>query len=112
MQFELFKQYIDGMREFHKREQELYKLGIDINELTGVINKTVLPLKSAVFTKSQSEELDWWLFDLPNAIDGEPVTEWSWVEVNGQRIELDTIEKFFAYLFQDGQEEKGDRVNA
>jgi hypothetical protein len=101
MTLEQFTKWIEETRQYHKKVDELYKLGLDVLELVYANPDTYL--FDFVFNKAQRECISWWLYDCPNGINEEGFNRESskvtWDE-NGEEasIYLDSIEALHNYI--------------
>lgn len=94
---ELFKKYIAGLRKLETIEIALGKLGVDIMSLTDIYLDVYTPVLNMAFNAEQLEQIDWWLYDSPKGINGNPEKAVLW-DSDGEEIDIRTEEKFYEYL--------------
>ena len=68
---ETFKKILELQSEHYKKEQKLYKLGLDTIEFNTPLITVVEALWDEILTKEGSDWLSYYLFD-KNGISGEP----------------------------------------
>lgn len=63
MKLEVFKELIEKLKSQEQKEQELYRLGIDLFEFNGCLHSTVSILIGAYYGKDGLETFDWWCYE-------------------------------------------------
>lgn len=97
MNFHHFKGFIQGLRDTQRIDKDLSDLGVDINGLIGHFNKWTIPLSKLAFNEAQNDLINWWLFDAPHGLMGNPTECHMW-EKDGTPIDLSDEWKLFVYL--------------
>lgn len=97
MKLELFNDFIQALRLLYEREREIKRLGADLCEFSNLLNNVTKPLIEALFREDQREIIDWWLYDCPSGIDGDPKVCHMWDEED-RPIHLRNAAELHAYL--------------
>ncbi|MEN6621467.1 MAG: hypothetical protein ABFD50_07970 [Smithella sp.] len=98
--YEQFKKYIDTLRNHNKLMKELYAIGFQFDKLEDLTHKVEDSILEMVFNKSQKEYLDWWLYDSPNAIEGDldPSDDTVWIRDRGNPVAVRTTKEIYDFL--------------
>ena len=105
MEFFRFQQYIDAMRELNRKEKALHVIGIDVGVLTDCYQDIASPLLHSLFTISQRDTLEWWLYDVPNGIEGNPNEVHMW-KADDTPIPLLNEKQLYDFIFETQSHEK------
>lgn len=98
MNKELFLEYVESLRKALKMQRVLRDVGVDI--MDGLIDQSHEFLKKSIWNKEQIENIDWWLYDCPNGIDGDNLGgEWTTITFgDGSQLKIATAEQLYDYL--------------
>lgn len=100
LSLEQLTDYINALRDNHKTINGLYALGLDLINFCDAFRQPANILEAALLNKEQRSELDWWLYDSPNGIEGTPKAS-KYTEItypDGKVAKLHTINLLHQYL--------------
>lgn len=91
---ETLKQIIDNLKELHKNQRELRKLGVDLYEITEKYYDTVILLLKLTLTKEGIEDIEYYIHEFQE--------DWNWTytpEPYGTKVvQIKTYDDFYQYL--------------
>jgi hypothetical protein len=95
---EKFARFVRLQQKERQRYQLLKSVGVDIdcNDNSESLESLFL---DCVFTPTQKELIEWWLYDCPDGITGTVNVDKTHIYVNGAIVNtLDTVEALYDYL--------------
>ena len=99
---ELFFKYIQALRKLYVIEEGIRRLGINLETYTEVLCGAYTPLLNAVFSKEQINTIDWWLYEQPKGINGNPAGDFMW-SMSDEVIDVSDEYKLYKLLFEEGE---------
>lgn len=94
-----FIEYIKLKRACYKAEREAERFGIEMGSFLEPWEATITLLMNELGgTEYQLEIIDWWLYDVPHGIEGDPKDDTPRIYVLDQPVNTRTVEELYDFL--------------